>query len=86
MYKNSNRYKSYNKNLIKREVVIIVEVEQAENIDKKLNRLEERIEVLEDEIFDGRNINIQLAINLGLENKEIKQMIKVSDEEIDCFR
>lgn len=63
-----------------------MEVEQAENIDKKLNRLEERIEVLEDEIFDGRNINIQLAINLGLENKEIKQMIKVSDEEIDCFR
>ncbi|MBS6889691.1 MAG: hypothetical protein KH200_17645 [Clostridium sp.] len=61
-------------------------VEQSNNIDKKIKLLEERIEVLEDELFDIRNINIQLSILLGLENEEIKQLLKVSEEEIECFR
>ena len=67
-------------------MVIIVNVEQSNNIDKKIKLLEERIEVLEDELFDIRNINIQLSILLGLENEEIKQLLKVSEEEIECFR
>ena len=63
-----------------------MDVEQVNNIDKKLKLLEERIEILEDKFFDMRNINIQLSILLGLENEEIEQLLKISEEEIECFR
>lgn len=67
-------------------MAIIVDVEQVNNIDKKLKLLEERIEILEDKFFDMRNINIQLSILLELENEEIGQLLKVSEVEIECFR
>lgn len=63
-----------------------MDVEQVNNIDRNLKLLGERIEVLEDILFDIRNINIQFSILLGLENQEIKQLLKVSEEEIECFR
>lgn len=63
-----------------------MDVEQVNNIDRKLKLLGEKIEVLEDILFDIRNINIQFSILLGLENQEIKQLLKVSEEEIECFR
>lgn len=63
-----------------------MDVEQVNNIDRKLKLLDERIEVLEDKLFDMRNINIQLSILLGLENQEIGQLLKVSEAEIECFR
>ncbi len=63
-----------------------MDVEQVNNIDRNLKLLGERIEVLEDILFDIRNINIQFSIILGLENQEIKQLLKVSEEEIECFR
>lgn len=63
-----------------------MDVEQVNNIDRKLKLLDERIEVLEDKLFDMRNINIQLSILLGLENEEIEQLLKISEEEIECFR
>lgn len=72
--------------IIQRKEVIIVDVEQVNNIDRNLKLLGERIEVLEDILFDIRNINIQFSILLGLENQEIKQLLKVSEEEIECFR
>lgn len=67
-------------------MAIIVDVEQVNNIDRKLKLLDERIEVLEDKLFDMRNINIQLSILLELENEEIGQLLKVSEVEIECFR
>lgn len=39
-----------------------MDVEQFNNIDRKLRLLEERIELLEDKLLDMRNINIQLSI------------------------
>lgn len=63
-----------------------MDVEQFNNIDRKLRLLEERIELLEDKLLDMRNINIQLSILLGLENEEIEQLLKISEEEIECFR
>lgn len=66
--------------------VIIVDIEQINNIDRKLKLLDERVGILEDELFDMRNINIQLSILLGLENEEIEQLLKISEEEIECFR
>lgn len=63
-----------------------MDVEEVNNIDRKLKLLDERIEVLEDKLFDMRNINIQLSILLGLENEEIEQLLKISEEEIECFR
>lgn len=63
-----------------------MDVEQVNNIDRNLKLLGERIEVLEDILFDIRNISIQFSILLGLENQEIKQLLKVSEEEIECFR
>ena len=63
-----------------------MDVEQVNNIDRNLKLLGERIEVLEDILFDLRNISIQFSILLGLENQEIKQLLKVSEEEIECFR
>ncbi|CAM2076370.1 MAG: hypothetical protein NSGCLCUN01_00554 [uncultured Clostridium sp.] len=61
-------------------------VEQVNNIDNRIRKLSKRIEVLEDELFNIRNINIQFAILLGLENEEIENLIKVNKNEIECFR
>lgn len=63
-----------------------MDIEQINNIDRKLKLLDERVGILEDELFDMRNINIQLSILLGLENEEIEQLLKISEEEIECFR
>lgn len=61
-------------------------VEEVNNIDNRIRKLSKRIEVLEDELFNIRNINIQFAILLGLENEEIENLIKVNKNEIECFR
>jgi hypothetical protein len=61
-------------------------VEQVNNIDNRIRKLSKRIEVLEDELFNIRNINIQFAILLGLKNEEIENLIKVNKNEIECFR
>lgn len=61
-------------------------VEQVNNIDNRIRKLSKRIEVLEDELFNIRNINIQFAILLGLENEQIENLIKVNKNEIECFR
>lgn len=61
-------------------------VEEINNIDNRIRKLSKRIEVLEDELFNIRNINIQFAILLGLENEEIENLIKVNKNEIECFR
>lgn len=61
-------------------------IEELENIDKTINNLRNKISLLEDKLFDVRNINIQYAIILGLENEEIERLLKVSKEEIECFR
>ena len=63
-----------------------MDVEQFNNIDRKLRLLEERIELLEDKLLDMRNINIQLSILLGLKNEEIEQFLKISKTEIEYFR
>lgn len=63
-----------------------MDVEQFNNIDRKLRLLEERIELLEDKLLDMRNINIQLSILLGLKNEEIEQLLKISKTEIEYFR
>lgn len=63
-----------------------MDVEQFNNIDRKLRLLEERIELLEDKLLDMRNINIQLSILLGLKNEEIEQLLKISKTEIGYFR
>ncbi len=61
-------------------------VEEINNIDNRIRKLSKRIEVLEDELFNIRNINIQFAILLGLENEQIENLIKVNKNEIECFR
>ena len=61
-------------------------VEEINNIDNIIRKLSKRIEVLEDELFNIRNINIQFAILFGLENEEIENLIKVNKNEIECFR
>ena len=61
-------------------------VEEINNIDNRIRKLSKRIEVLEDELFNIRNINIQFAILLGLENEEIENLIKVNKNQIECFR
>ena len=61
-------------------------IEEINNIDNRIRKLSKRIEVLEDELFNIRNINIQFAILLGLENEEIENLIKVNKNEIECFR
>lgn len=61
-------------------------VEEVNNIDNRIRKLSKRIEVLEDELFNIRNINIQFAILLGLENEQIENLIKVNKNEIECFR
>ena len=61
-------------------------VEEINNIDNRIRKLSKRIEVLEDELFNIRNINIQFAILLGLKNEEIENLIKVNKNEIECFR
>lgn len=61
-------------------------VEEINNIDNRIRKLSKRIEDLEDELFNIRNINIQFAILLGLENEEIENLIKVNKNQIECFR
>ena len=61
-------------------------VEEINNMDNRIRKLSKRIEDLEDELFNIRNINIQFAILLGLENEEIENLIKVNKNQIDCFR
>ena len=61
-------------------------VEEINNMDNRIRKLSKRIEVLEDELFNIRNINIQFAILLGLKNEEIENLIKVNKNEIECFR
>ena len=61
-------------------------IEEINNIDNRIRKLSKRIEVLEDELFNIRNINIQFAILLGLENEQIENLIKVNKNEIECFR
>ena len=61
-------------------------VEEINNIDNRIRKLSKRIEVLEDELFNIRNINIQFAILLGLENEQIENLIKVNKNQIECFR
>lgn len=61
-------------------------IEEINNIDNRIRKLSKRIEVLEDELFNIRNINIQFAILLGLENEEIENLIKVNKNEIEYFR
>ncbi|MBS6183274.1 MAG: hypothetical protein E7E64_15875 [Clostridium celatum] len=61
-------------------------VEEINNIYNRIRKLSKRIEVLEDELFNIRNINIQFAILLGLENEEIENLIKVNKNQIECFR
>jgi len=61
-------------------------VEEINNMDNRIRKLSKRIEVLEDELFNIRNINIQFAILLGLENEQIENLIKVNKNEIECFR
>ncbi|MBC5639838.1 MULTISPECIES: hypothetical protein [Clostridia] len=61
-------------------------VEEINNIDDRIRKLSKRIENLEDELFNIRNINIQFAILLGLENEEIENLIKVNKNQIECFR
>ena len=61
-------------------------IEEINNIDNRIRKLSKRIEVLEDELFNIRNINIQFAILLGLENEEIENLIKVNKNQIECFR
>ena len=61
-------------------------LEEINNIDNRIRKLSKRIEDLEDELFNIRNINIQFAILLGLENEEIENLIKVNKNQIECFR
>lgn len=61
-------------------------VEEINNIDNRIRKLSKRIENLEYELFNIRNINIQFAILLGLENEEIENLIKVNKNQIECFR
>lgn len=61
-------------------------VEEINNMDNRIRKLSKRIEDLEDELFNIRNINIQFAILLGLENEEIENLIKVNKNQIECFR
>lgn len=61
-------------------------IEEINNIDNRIRKLSKRIEVLEDELFNIRNINIQFAILLGLENEQIENLIKVNKNQIECFR
>ena len=58
-------------------------VEEINNIYNRIRKLSKRIEVLEDELFNIRNINIQFAILLGLENEEIENLIKVNKNQIE---
>lgn len=61
-------------------------MEELENIDKTINNLRKRIGFLEDEVFGLKNINIQFAIILGLENEEIKELLKIREEDIEPHR
>ena len=61
-------------------------VEEINNMDNRIRKLSKRIEDLEDELLNIRNINIQFAILLGLENEEIENLIKVNKTQIECFR
>lgn len=61
-------------------------VEEINNMDNRIRKLSKRIEDLEDELLNIRNINIQFAILLGLENEEIENLIKVNKNQIECFR
>lgn len=61
-------------------------VEEINNMDNRIRKLSKRIEDLEDELLNIRNINIQFAILLGLKNEEIENLIKVNKNEIECFR
>ena len=87
MYKNIPFTKAVVKQkLVSEKEYIIMSVEEINNIDKRIRKLSKRIEVLEDELFNIRNINIQFAILLGLKNEEIENLIKVNKNEIECFR
>ena len=61
-------------------------VEEINNMNNRIRKLSKRIEDLEDELLNIRNINIQFAILLGLENEEIENLIKVNKNQIECFR
>ena len=61
-------------------------LEEINNIDNRIRKLSKRIEDLEDELFNIRNINIQFVILFGLENEEIENLIKVNKNQIECFR
>lgn len=61
-------------------------LEEINNMDNRIRKLSKRIEDLEDELLNIRNINIQFAILLGLENEEIENLIKVNKNQIECFR
>ena len=61
-------------------------VEEINTIENRIRKLSKRLDVLEDELFNIRNINIQFAILLGLENEQIENLIKVNKNEIECFR
>lgn len=87
MYKNIPFTKAIVKQkLVSEKEYIIMSVEEINNIDNRIRKLSKRIEVLEDELFNIRNINIQFAILLGLENEQIENLIKVNKNEIECFR
>ena len=87
MYKNIPFTKAVVKQkLVSEKEYIIMSVEEINNIDNRIRKLSKRIEVLEDELFNIRNINIQFAILLGLENEQIENLIKVNKNEIECFR
>ena len=87
MYKNIPFTKAVVKQkLVSEKEYIIMSVEEINNINKRIRKLSKRIEVLEDELFNIRNINIQFAILLGLKNEEIENLIKVNKNEIECFR
>lgn len=87
MYKNITFTKAIlNSKLVLEKEYIIMSVEEINNIDDRIRKLSKRIENLEDELFNIRNINIQFAILLGLENEEIENLIKVNKNQIECFR
>ena len=87
MYKNIPFTKAIlNSKLVLEQEYIIMSVEEINNIDDRIRKLSKRIENLEDELFNIRNINIQFAILLGLENEEIENLIKVNKNQIECFR
>lgn len=87
MYKNIPFTKAIlNSKLVLEKEYIIMSVQEINNIDDRIRKLSKRIENLEDELFNIRNINIQFAILLGLENEEIENLIKVNKNQIECFR